>query len=273
MRAGDGPQALFIVHPAEGAVLGYAQLAERLEEGRPVYGLQAPGLEGEALPLESVEQMATQYLGAIRTVQPEGPYLLAGWSFGGLVAFEMAQQLHAAGEQVDWLGLMDSFVLSGAGEEPIEKDPGMFASGAGQFLEQLGLDLPIPQEELAEHAPAEQVEMILQGLADSGVAIPDAMTRQARNLLKIWNINAAAGQRYEPQSYCGEITFFRAAEDEANIGDWGPNPIEQWQQLAESSLAVHRVPGTHTSMMLDPQNVEVLAERLQESLDHAQAKC
>jgi thioesterase domain-containing protein len=114
--------------------------------------------------------------------------------------------------------------------------------------------------------------MILKGLADSGAAVPDAMARQARNLLKIWNINAAAGRRYEPQPYCGEITLFRAADDEANGVGWGPDPIEQWRRLAESPLAVYRIPGTHTSMLLDPHNVEALAERLQESLDHALSK-
>ncbi|NUQ62306.1 MAG: amino acid adenylation domain-containing protein, partial [Pirellulales bacterium] len=268
IQAGGGDRPLFVVHPAEGVVVAYAAVAQRLKTSQPFYGLQAPGLEDEAAPLDGVETMASHYVEAIRTVQPHGPYLLAGWSFGGLVAFEMAQQLQATGDQVAWLALLDSFILSRGGGAPHQDEGRMFASGAKQYLEQLGLDLPIAEDELARHAPSEQVEIILARLAETGNELPEAMTRQARNLLRIWDINAAAGRRYVPQPYEGEVAFFRAADDESAAGDSLPDPVGQWQEVLARPLEIHRVPGTHTSMILDPRNVGVLAERLQACLDN-----
>ncbi len=265
MRSGDSSRTLFLVHPAEGTVLGYAPLAEQLPEGLAVYGLQAPGLEGEAEPLESVEDLAGHYLRAIRRIQATGPYLLAGWSFGGLVAFEIAQRLFAAGEVVEWLGLLDSFVLSGT-EAVVEEDRAWFAAGARQYLEQLGIPLPVAEDELARRDPADQIEMILQGLRDTGMEVPEALSRQARNLLRIRNINATAARRYEPKVYPGRITLFRAGDDEA-AGVPGADPVVQWQKLSARPITVYRVPGTHTTMMLQRTNGEVLAGKFATSLN------
>jgi thioesterase domain-containing protein len=184
----------------------------------------------------------------------------------------MAQQLRAAGDAVEWLGLFDSFVLSGDGAAPLRDERRMFASGARQYLDQLGLSTPLSEDELAQYDPSEQVEMILQSLAETGADLPEALSRQARNLLRIWDINAEAGRRYVPQPYDGEVAFFRAADDESAGNGSQPDPVRQWQELIERPMAVYRVPGTHTSMMLDVRNVEVLAGQLQEILDHLRAR-
>ena len=99
----------FFVHPVGGTILQYRALARRLGVQRPFYALQSPALEGNPLPHDiSIEALARRYLDAVRTVAPKGPYLLGGWSFGGLVAFEMAQALRHAGEEVELLALLDS---------------------------------------------------------------------------------------------------------------------------------------------------------------------
>ncbi|MYQ97792.1 alpha/beta fold hydrolase, partial [Streptomyces sp. SID6139] len=104
---------LFLVHPIGGQVLCYRDLAAELDPGRPVFGLTAPGLTG-AGPDEddrtpaTVEELAAAHLAALRQVRPEGPYHLAGWSFGGLLAYEMAHQLRAAGERVGTLTMLDT---------------------------------------------------------------------------------------------------------------------------------------------------------------------
>ena len=100
---------LFFVHGAGGTVIIYRDLVRHLGTDQPVYGLQAQGLDGKQSCLTSVEDMASHYLEAIRTIQPEGPYLLGGLSFGGTVAFEMARQLQAKGEEVALLALLDTF--------------------------------------------------------------------------------------------------------------------------------------------------------------------
>jgi thioesterase domain-containing protein len=97
----------FCIHAIGGNVLGYRLLAEALGKERPFYGLQARGLDGKQTPLTSIEEIAANYLEAIKLIQPQGPYFLGGHSFGGFTAFEMAQQLSRQGETVAVLALFD----------------------------------------------------------------------------------------------------------------------------------------------------------------------
>ena len=98
----------FCVHPVAGVVFPYYDLAVALGADQPVYGLQAVGLGAGEQPLASIAAMAEQYVAALRTVQPHGPYLLGGWSFGVHVAYEMAQRLQQAGQRVALLALIDT---------------------------------------------------------------------------------------------------------------------------------------------------------------------
>ncbi len=98
-RQGTLP-GFFCIHPAGGTVFCYRQLAERLAEGRPFYGIQAVGLDGVGTPQEDAVEMAAYYANAIREIQPQGPYHLGGWSLGGNLAFETARQLQAQGAEV-----------------------------------------------------------------------------------------------------------------------------------------------------------------------------
>src|SRR5690242_6769903 len=113
--AGTG-KPFFFVHPVGGNVLCYVELAQRLGTERPFYGLQSRGLSGGQEPLRELSEMAASYLEAVRAVQPEGPYLLGGWSMGGVVALEMAHQLRQQGEQVERVVMLDSTMPSGAQE-------------------------------------------------------------------------------------------------------------------------------------------------------------
>ncbi len=105
-EGGEG-RPFYLVHGVDGDVLGFAALARRLGGGRPVYGLRARGLEDEALPYGSVEEMAHAYLEEVRHVQPSGPYLLGGLCAGGPVAIEMARLLRERGEPVGQVVLID----------------------------------------------------------------------------------------------------------------------------------------------------------------------
>jgi amino acid adenylation domain-containing protein/non-ribosomal peptide synthase protein (TIGR01720 family) len=108
MHPSGSGRPLFLVHPAGGSVLSYVALTRHLSAEQPVYGLEAVGLEGREEPPTTVEEMARRYLISVRTVQPEGPYLLGGHSSGGIIAFEMARQLVKSGESVGMLALFDS---------------------------------------------------------------------------------------------------------------------------------------------------------------------
>jgi thioesterase domain-containing protein len=93
------------IHPYGGHTTGYIELARHLDAGQPVFGIQARGLQGEAAPLRSIEEMASDYIGLIEARQPSGPYRLAGHSMGGCIAYEMAQQLTRRGDAVSLLAL------------------------------------------------------------------------------------------------------------------------------------------------------------------------
>jgi thioesterase domain-containing protein len=110
IQPGTHARPLFLVHPGEGTVLCYRELAAQLGAHRPVYAFEAQASSAPGPAAERIPQMAERYLAELRQVQPSGPYLLGGWSFGGLVAFEMAQRLLRAGERVEVLALLDTVV-------------------------------------------------------------------------------------------------------------------------------------------------------------------
>ncbi|MEE4543002.1 amino acid adenylation domain-containing protein [Streptomyces sp. V4-01] len=109
LKPTGGLPPLFCLPPAGGLSWSYAALVRHLPADRPLYGLQAPGLADDAQPPHSVTEAAEAYLREIRAVRPEGPYLLAGWSFGGVVAHELAVRLQEAGERVETLALLDAY--------------------------------------------------------------------------------------------------------------------------------------------------------------------
>ncbi len=112
---------LFMFPGIGGSLVDFYPLARQLGEERPVFGLQPQGLDGKDVPLASVADIATAYLHEIRSVQQHGPYFLAGYSLGGVIAYEIAQQLLRAGEQVAFLALLDSSFYEQTVEPPVWK--------------------------------------------------------------------------------------------------------------------------------------------------------
>ncbi len=109
IQTGGSRPPLFCAHGQSGNLLMYRTLAQHLGSDQPVYGIQPRGLDGKATLLTQLEEMAATYVDEVRTVQAHGPYFLAGYCMGGNIAFEMAQQLHARGEPVGLVALLDSF--------------------------------------------------------------------------------------------------------------------------------------------------------------------
>ena len=107
LRSSGSRVPLFLVHPADGDVLAFAMLARRLGPDQPTYGLRARGIDDGMPPHSTMAEMATDYVAAIRNVQPHGPYVLGGYCMGGPVALEMARQLDDAGDEVAMLVLLD----------------------------------------------------------------------------------------------------------------------------------------------------------------------
>jgi aspartate racemase len=235
---------LFLVHGAGGTVIIYRDLARHLGTDQPVYGLQAQGLDGKQSCLTTVEDMASHYLKAIRAIQPEGPYLLGGLSFGGTVAFEMARQLNAKGEEVALLALLDTF-------------PGKYEPATSLLLK-LGKMPAREQFDYIQRKTGQYARNWKRRI--DRMFLPQALKNVRRGIHQ-------AGTQYSPQPYTGEITLFRASEKSLR----GVNDsYAGWRELAGGKLEVIEIPGGHVSMLSEPQ-VAVLAEQLKARLESAHA--
>ena len=252
----------FCVHPVGGNVVSFGPLAEHLGPDVPFYGLQAVGLDGVAAPLPSVEAMAVTYLDDIRRVDPHGPYALGGASFGGLVAFEMARQLEAAGARVALLALFDTEfppVLAPDVAIPLSSQP-VFrrhvypllvrARAHGRSLRRLG-----PSAYLQALRRPDRHEA--PGVAKATTADPFT-----RVLADVERANRRAAESYVPGRYRGTATFFRALEEGGQ-----PDRAVLWERVAR--VVTLDVPGTHYTMRQEP-HVGVLARRLREALTEVQ---
>jgi amino acid adenylation domain-containing protein len=261
IQPGGTKRPLFLVHPAGGHVFPYIHLARFLGPDQPFYGLQARGLEDGQDPHTRIEDMAAWYIQALQTVQPTGPYLLGGWSMGGVVAFEMAQQLHAQGQRVALLALLDGRIPT-----PDETFPEEDSEAIGLVEQYFGISFG-PMESLAELPKDDQLAFMLEQAKSAGLVPEELDVSQARRFVKLLRSDLRATQNYGLHLYPGRITFFKASETPAGQS---PDPTLGWSEWASGGVEIHVVPGNHANLMYEP-HVEVLAEKLTACLKQAQS--
>ena len=252
---GKRKKPLFLVHPIDGQVFFYQDLVSGLDSERPVYGFQAPGLADETEPLTQVSEMATHYIEAMRTVQPEGPYLLGGFSFGGLVAFEMAQQLRAQGQEVAFLFLVDTQATDQVLFN-LEDDTAVLIFILEHLLK---LDKnTIAIDELRGLTLDEQISRLVKQQPSVGFDLS-----QLRQQVHVIKANNAAMLNYSPRPYPGRLVFFRAQEA------WNPeqpyHPEQFWLSFASGNIEINTVPGNHLTMNNQP-HVQVIINQLERGL-------
>ncbi len=243
---------LFAVHPIGGSVLCYAGLAQRLGSEQPFYGLQAVGL---APGDWTIEGMSGSYLGAIRAVQPQGPYRLCGWSLGGVIAFEMARQLRLAGEDVALLALLDSRLPPVKAQELDQA--GMVLALAEHLGKLHGYDLGLRADELRHLDPRRRLGLLLRVARRHGILAPETSPEQLDGLLATFSRCMHALERYRIRPYQGKLTLFQTGE--AGLA-------EDWRDLVDE-IEVHGVPGDHYSMLSEP-HLSHLSRQLREVLPH-----
>ena len=259
IQPGGAKRPLFLVHPAGGHVFPFLGLAQCLGPDQPCYGLQARGVEEGQTPHTRIEDMAAYYIEAIRSVQPAGPYLLGGWSMGGEIAFEMAQQLVACGQRVALLALLDAripntdrIVADDEFEATLLADVARYFGLSAAFSESLA---SVPHDELLERV-LEQGKQA--GLLPAGIEAP-----QVRRLIELCKSDFRASRNYLLHRYPGRVTLFKASEDlsgnrlDATLG---------WSDWADGGVDVQSVPGNHATMVYQP-NVEMLAQKLGACID------
>jgi thioesterase domain-containing protein/acyl carrier protein len=227
---------LFLVHNLDCYVLYYRHLLSALTSDQPVFGLQPSPSDGKHHIPRTVETMAVNYISEIRRVQPHGPYLIAGHSFGGLVSFEIAQQLVRQGEPVCFLGLIDTVMLGAPDKEgartSVAESLGLRVFGFFHKLRRIRKALLVRQQDL---------------LLRLGRPIP----YEQRPDYYFW-LCRRASRNYVPKPYIGHIALFSSAgNSERQRVHWGP--------LARGGLTVLEVPASHNDMLLPP-HCNLLAE-------------
>ncbi|WNG58276.1 amino acid adenylation domain-containing protein [Archangium gephyra] len=248
---------VFWVHPVGGNVLCYAELARHLGTGRPFHALQATGLDGSEAPLTTVEDMARRYVEQVRAVQPEGPYLLGGWSLGGTVAYEMARELRRQGQEVALLVLLDSFAP--AAQPTLEPDSATLLAGfAADLARSAGREPSLTPESLTGLSPEEQLRALWTQACETGLLPPGTGQEELRVLLEVARANLRAVAGYDPEPYEGRMLLLRArdARRGANV-----DATHGWGRLSSSGLIVEHIPGDHHGVLRAP-HVHELAERL-----------
>ncbi len=257
LRAGPSQRILFLVHPLGGELLAYRDLARSIKFPLRVLGLRWQPDETQSALSMSMQEMAAAHLAQMRAVQPTGPYLLAGWSFGGVLAFELAQQIAASGERVDFLGLFDANPIFDPTTGLSTRDTTVFDRLTKALAE---IDRKLEAGEEADDLSQLLADPYLGGLLGNTTAEGVTASHISKNL-RITRDNIWATMNYRATPYDGELDLFQPED--------APPAIQEaltfeLRKLVRGEFRTHTIPGDHSSMLRAP-----LVERMAQSVDEA----
>ena len=253
----------FCIHPIGGNVLAYHELSRALGDRQPFYCLQAPALvDPAAVPLTNIREMAARYLDELRSVQPKGPYVLGGWSFGGVVAYEMAQQLQSQGEIVDQVVMFDSFVPEASAEQDEATQRLLFMNeligGRGREVAAALATLPEP---LSQLEPERAFETLLEEAKRLELLPAELSQSHVARLYEVYKANIRAYYDYQPAPYSGPVLLFKATNTEDHLLAL---PGNGWDRYLTGPFRVQELPCDHYSIMHQP-----FAGRIADQMKHS----
>ncbi len=247
---------LFFVHPVGGNIFCYYELANSFGLDRPFYGLRSLGLDGECKPYTSIEDMASAYISAIRVIQPEGSYLLGGWSMGGVIAFEMATQLQKQGQKVALLALLDS-------QTPISKTQSININYYDRDKVLIDLAQDIASSTLDENLNLNRLNTLYTNLTNLKPEekldyfwkqarifkfLPQYLERQHfQHLWEIFQNNTQALIDYNPKKSVNSILLLRASKSVTHN-----NLNSDWQRFSTQPVQIINIIGDHYTMLRKP---------------------
>ncbi|MEV0294627.1 amino acid adenylation domain-containing protein [Nocardia sp. NPDC050710] len=248
IRPGGTEPALFCIHPSSGMSWTYLGFADALAPGRPIYGLQAPDLSGREPSMRSIEEFADRYVREIRAIQPEGPYHLLGWSFGGLIAHAVATRLAADDAEVGVVALLDADTADIDGDSIERLTAGAFVSTFGSVFD---ID-DIPADATAQEA----ADLIRERMGGAALVDADTLERMAGS----YNASARTRTGYRRPVYPGDVLYFSATVDSSDI--FGP---EGWRRYVTGEITNFDVEVTHDELTA-PHVLPIIARVLDEHL-------
>ncbi|MEM7130985.1 MAG: SDR family NAD(P)-dependent oxidoreductase [Chloroflexota bacterium] len=239
----------FCIHGAGGNILNLHSLGKYLGHGRSFFGVQAQGVDGIHSPLRSISNMATFYLSAIREIQPCGPYLLGGYSGGGVVALEMAQLLREAKEEVALVVFLDTFHPSiEAQRTPLYQHVHQLLQQGPRYLRKRYSERRAKSEEEVQQ---ENILSYVESNPDDIIPIEFREAYLVHHFIQALSI-------YQPQPYEGRVAQFTASNTWSMYQHAGAS--RGWEAVLPN-LEIYTVPGDHDSMVIEP-NVGILGARL-----------
>jgi amino acid adenylation domain-containing protein/non-ribosomal peptide synthase protein (TIGR01720 family) len=262
---------LFCVPGSGGYSLYLYNLARCLPSNQPFYTFQKNYYQ-EIVPITHIEEVAANYIQAMQTVAPQGPYFLAGHSFGGKVAYEMAQQLLDRGEEVALLAILDT-TPPGFGKTPDDWDDTQWLIDlVGAMKATFASDLELDVEKLLSLAPEAQIQYVLEYVKMFDILPPDADSTYLLHLLQSFMADHKAKYSPQQQVYPVHINLFRSSEIKVEENEFFREVFQDstfgWSAISGAPVDVHFVPGNHTTMLHFP-HVQVLAERLNTCIQQA----
>ncbi|MGW2642377.1 alpha/beta fold hydrolase [Streptomyces sp. NPDC001348] len=258
---------LFCVHPGVGEVLVFVNLAKYFVGDRPFYALRARGFNPGEKPFESFAEMVDTYVTAIRSRQPHGPYAVAGYSYGGAVAFEIAKVLEAQGERVDFVG---SFNLPPHIKYRMnELDFIETATNLAFFLDLIdkkqSLELPARLRSLPVE---EQLAHFIDHAPEGRLAELDLDLEKFRAWAELADRLTDLGRGYSPSGRVRSMSVFYAIPLRGSKEDWLNNELRRWDEHVTGENRYIDVPGEHYTLM-GPAHVATFQSILRKELDRA----
>ncbi|MFA6239911.1 MAG: SDR family NAD(P)-dependent oxidoreductase [Candidatus Hydrogenedentales bacterium] len=291
---------LFMIHPAGGLVFPYYALIPYFDSDQPCYGIQDPALEPGHEALTKTEDMAALYVKIIQSIEPKGPYYLAGWSFGGTLAFEIAQQLLRAGEQVGMVCLIDTEIPTSAAlrTKGILHRLKMLSNQIYTIIVGAPFTLPYIRDgvylvfatmlrrkkadgtdgpSIREYANWAWNDALRQyfvnhseiaGMVESNSRLNMIRLSMTRRVMQLLNIHIRARDTYTAEAYPGEITVL-VAKTQPKIRQMWNDPTLGWEQIAPGRVKAVPVSGNHVVLLARPY-IDETAAALNRCLDEAQ---
>lgn len=274
LQSNGNRMPLFCIHGMPGDVLWYSRLVAHMAPDQPIWGVQAQGLDGVKEPLTTIEEMAAYYIHEIESIQPQGPYYLCGYSFGGTVAYEMARQLHQQGKEVGLLALIDH-ASPKSGYHEVKLTPhfvksfftnlpyriaDLFNLRGDEIAARIRRILVVTKKSLAAKKAEQPHQHELQ--ASDIIVNADQLSEAAQKLIMT---NYQAMQDYFPPNYDGTVTLLRARGGHLFVSH---DPQMGWGKYSRS-VDIRVIPGSHLGLFREP-NIRHLAQELQRCLDETQ---
>ena len=240
---------LFFIHPVGGNILEYYPLVKYMGQEYPMYGIQSQGLDGKQPILSRIEDMASHYIQEIQAIQPEGPYLLIGYSMGATIAYEMSIQLSAQGQKIALLGLLDQLAPNTPRIRP-------------SLLTTISIHwrnlVQLPSNRRLNYLKGRTIDRA-RGFKDKDYIL-DGVNIDSLNseLLNVLDANIESAEKYIPTNYAGDVTLFRCKVQPVSDA---MQPQLGWDRIVTGNIKICPIEGDHFTLLREPFT-RIMAEEL-----------